>query len=105
MFRPAIGLPPGLMIGIGAFLVCYGTFAFWLGTNPNVRLVWLVIVGNLLWVADSVATLWLFPLTGVGTALVIAQAAAVLGFAVTQIIGVSGSARGTRPRPRHPVAP
>ena len=113
LIRPAVGFPQAFLIGIGAFLVCYGTFAFWLGTRPSPdrRLVLLVIVGNALWVADSVVALEWFPLNGWGVALTIAQALAVAGFIALQVIGLrrfnssaSGSGPGTRPRSPHPAA-
>ena len=108
--RPEIGLPESFLIGVGAFAVLYGVFAFTLGTRerPDRRLVQLVVVCNVLWVADSVATLFLHPVTVLGEVLVIAQALGVVGFIVLQVMGLRatyGSARGTRPRSQHPVAP
>ena len=108
LIRPEVGMPVGWQIGLGSFCVVYGVGVFFLGTRatPDRRIVLLVIIGNLVWAADSILTAELnwFPLTGTGVALVLAQGLAVLGFAVLQFIGLksAGSAtdRGTQPRSR-----
>ena len=107
LIRPEVGMPTGWQIGLGLFCVVYGVGVFALGTRtaPDRRIVLLIIIGNLVWAADSILTAELkwFPLTDVGVALVLAQGLAVLGFAVLQILGLRKSAasatdRGTRPR-------
>ncbi|MET9225064.1 hypothetical protein [Lentzea sp. NPDC003310] len=108
LIRPEVGMPVGWQIGLGSFCVVYGLGVFFLGTRavPDRRIVLLVIIGNVVWAADSVltATMDWFPLTGVGVALVLAQGLAVLGFAVLQFVGLrsAGSATvpGTQPRSR-----
>jgi hypothetical protein len=109
LIRPEVGMPVGWQIGLGLFCVVYGAGVFALGTRPvpDRRIVLLIIVGNLVWGLDSILTVALnwFPLTAVGTALVLAQGLAVIGFAVLQFIGLraapasaSANGRGTRPR-------
>jgi hypothetical protein len=58
-----------------------------------------VVATNLVWVADSVAlvaTAW-FPLTALGAAFVLAQAAAVFLFADLQFLGLRRARRAARP--------
>jgi hypothetical protein len=106
LIRPEIGMPVGWQIGLGSFCVVYGAGVFFLGTRatPDRRIVLLVIIGNVVWAADSILTAELawFPLTGIGVALVLAQGLAVLGFAVLQFVGLrregSATGRGTQPR-------
>jgi hypothetical protein len=108
LIRPEFGMPVGWQIGLGSFCVVYGVGVFFLGTRPTPdrRIVLMVIIGNLVWAADSILTAVLdwFPLTGIGVALVLAQGLAVLGFAVLQFIGLrsagSATGRGTQPRSR-----
>lgn len=107
LIRPEIGIPVGWQIAIGIFFVVYGTGVFFLGTRPapDRRAVLVIIIGNLVWGIDSVlvAELKWFPLTTAGVGVVLAQALAVIVFAVLQIIGLraaSATARGTRPRSR-----
>ena len=108
LIRPEVGMPVAWQVGLGSFCVVYGVGVFFLGTRavPDRRIVLLVIIGNVVWAADSVLTAttdW-FPLTGAGVALVLAQGLAVLGFAVLQLIGLrsagSATGRGTPPRSR-----
>jgi hypothetical protein len=106
LIRPEIGFPTGWMIGIGVFLVAYGLGVFSLGTrtNPDHRMVLLVIIGNIVWSMDSILTAELkwFPLTDIGVWLVLAQALAVIGFAALQFVGLrsarSANGHGTPQR-------
>jgi hypothetical protein len=87
-----LGIPTGWLVGLGAFLIAYAGGLLWLAARPHIpaALAWTVVVGNLIWVVDSAATVaagW-FPLTAVGTALVVAQAAAVVVFAELQYVGL-----------------
>ncbi len=111
LIRPEIGIPAGWLVGLGVFLLAYGAGVFFLGTRstPDRRMVLLVIIGNAVWAADSVLTAELkwFPLTGTGTLLVLAQALAVIGFAVLQAVGLrrAGSVTGHgTPRPSRSLA-
>ncbi|MBW4716563.1 hypothetical protein [Saccharothrix obliqua] len=85
-----LGLPRGLVVGLGAFLVAYGVGVFLLGVKPVRPLVGVVVVGNLVWVSDSFLTAFAgwFPVTGLGVLLIVAQAVAVLGFVVLQVLGL-----------------
>jgi len=89
-----LGLPRGLVIGLGAFLVAYGAGVFLLGTRPVRPLVGVVVIGNFVWVVDSFLTAFAgwFPVTGLGVFLIVAQAVAVLGFIVLQVIGLRRAA-------------
>ncbi|MEJ2871295.1 hypothetical protein WCD74_26295 [Actinomycetospora sp. OC33-EN08] len=83
-----LGLPPGLLLGVGVFLVVYalGLVALArLATVPR-PLTWVVVLGNTAWVLASVALVvgtW-SGLTAPGAAVVLAQAAAVAVFAELQ---------------------
>lgn len=81
-----------MLLGVGVFLVAYGAGVLFLGTRPvvNRMFVGVVVLGNLLWVVDSVFTAeagW-FPITTLGVVVVLAQAAAVAGFAALQVLGL-----------------
>lgn len=87
-----LGLPEALLEYTGVFLLGYAAFVAWLATRsrPVTALVWLVIVGNAIWVIDSLLLLasgWVGP-TWLGYAFVIAQALAVGVFAQLQFVGV-----------------
>ncbi|WP_447003931.1 hypothetical protein ACRAKI_30485 [Saccharothrix isguenensis] len=88
------GLPQGLVIGLGVFLLGYGAGVFILGLRPIRPLVAVVVVGNSVWVLDSFLTAFAgwFPVTGLGVLLIVAQALAVLGFITLQVLGLRRSA-------------
>ena len=87
-----LGTRRALLWPVGLFLVAYATLLWIMAvpasvSRPSVRI---VIAGNLLWVVASVAVVatgWL-ALTGLGVALVLAQAAAVALFANLQFLGL-----------------
>lgn len=88
-----LGLPQALLTGAGLFCVGYAAglvLVARLSVIPR-RLALAIVVGNAVWVA---ASLWL-PASGLvspttlGTAFVVAQAVAVLAFAVLQWIGLT----------------
>jgi hypothetical protein len=86
-----LGLPAGLLRGAGLALLPWVALTAWLGTRaePSRPLVWAVVGGNAIWVADSLVLLlsgWVAP-TALGVAFVLAQAAAVATFAVLQAMG------------------
>ena len=86
-----LGLPEALLTGAGAVLIPIGLFIAVIGTRatPPAALVWLVIVGNLGWVVESaIVAFGTAGITPLGTAFVLAQAAAVLGLAVLEYVGV-----------------
>jgi hypothetical protein len=87
-----LGTPPALTIAAGAFLVPYAAVLWLLAGRPRINpaAVWVVIVGNLGLVAASVAITLTgtFPFTGLGIAFVLAQAAAVVGVADLEYLGL-----------------
>jgi hypothetical protein len=86
------GTPPALTVSTGAFLVLYAAGLWLLATRPRIHpaAVWIVILGNLGWVAASVAitVAETFPLTGLGVAFVLAQAVAVVALADLEYLGL-----------------
>lgn len=93
-----LGLPTSLLHGAGAFCIGYAALVAWMARRDALPawLVWLVVVGNAIWAADSLLLLasgWIAP-TGLGIAFVTAQAIAVAGFAAAQYVGLARSARG-----------
>ncbi|MFI9554774.1 hypothetical protein [Nonomuraea endophytica] len=92
VFGGMFGLPAALLYPIGVFLAAFGAALLVLGARPVISkaAVGVVMAVNVLWVLASVEALiagW-FPLTALGTALVIAQAAAVAGFTALQYAGL-----------------
>jgi hypothetical protein len=82
-----LGLPSGLTLGTGLFLLAYAGFVWFVaGRRPLRRGGVLTVIGlNLLWVADSVVYAGSAAgLTPLGVAFTLVQAAAVLGFAVLE---------------------
>lgn len=86
------GIPLGFQTGLGVFLVVYAVGVFVLGSRPVPArgMTWAVIALNAVYALDCViavvADLW--PLTGVGVAMMLAQAVVVLGFAAVQYVGL-----------------
>ena len=91
---PLFGLPEGLVRGAGLALLPLAAFIFWLATRPIPPrpLVWVVILGNLGWTAESFLTLGQSDATALGTAFVSAQAVAVLGLACLEYVGLRRAA-------------
>ena len=87
---PLFGLPEGLVRGAGLALLPLAAFIFWLATRPYPPrlLVWVVIIGNLGWTAESLLTLGQSYASALGTAFVAAQAMAVLGLAGLEYVGI-----------------
>jgi hypothetical protein len=84
------GLRAGALVAVGVFLLGYAAAVGVIGTRPRVSVpaVWVVIVGNAAWTAASAVVALGESLTGLGVALVVAQAAAVALFVVLQYLGV-----------------
>jgi hypothetical protein len=87
-----LGLPAGLLRGVGVFLVAYGAGVWAVGTRPTISAgaVAAVVAGNLLWVTGSLAVAilgWGTPTTS-GTAWIVLQAAVVGIFAALQWKGI-----------------
>ncbi|MEV6864131.1 hypothetical protein AB0M44_24380 [Streptosporangium subroseum] len=96
IFGEMFGLPAAFLYPIGAFLVAWAAALFFLASRPTVSkvAVGVVMAVNIAWAAASAELLiagW-FPLTGLGTALMIAQAVAVAGFAGLQFAGLRKTA-------------
>ena len=89
------GLPEMLLRIAGLVLLPYAAFIGWLGLREQIQkpIAWAVVLGNALWVVDSLLLLvsgWVSP-TSAGYAFVIAQALVVLMYAEFQIVGLRRS--------------
>ena len=89
------GLPDMLLRIAGLVLLPYAAFIGWLGLREQIQkpIAWAVVLGNALWVVDSLLLLvsgWVSP-TSAGYAFVIAQALVVLMYAEFQIVGLRRS--------------
>ena len=84
------GLPVDLVRTAGLLLLPLAAFIGWLASRPAPPplLVWIVIVGNLGWTAESFALLAGYAPTPLGTAFVALQALAVLGLAGLEFVGL-----------------
>jgi len=90
MLAPLLGLPEALVRIAGLLLLPLGAFIGWLASRPAPppALVWVVILGNVGWTAESFILLGQSQTTALGTAFVAAQAAAVLGLAALEYLGL-----------------
>jgi ABC-type multidrug transport system permease subunit len=92
LLSPLLGLSEGLIRGAGFALLPLALFIGWLATRPSPPRagVWIVIVGNLAWTAESFLVIGQAApaITAVGTAFVAAQALAVLGLAALEYVGL-----------------
>ena len=87
-----LGLPTGMLVGVGAALIVYGALVLRLATRPAMprAAVVAVIAANVLWVVDSLLALaldWFTPTTA-GQVLIAAQAVLVAGLAALQYVGL-----------------
>jgi hypothetical protein len=83
-----LGLPGGLLLGVGVFLVVYAVGLVVLAARPAIprSATWVVVLGNSAWVLASLGLAvgaW-EQLTVLGAVVVLAQAAAVAVFADLQ---------------------
>ncbi|MBM6578847.1 hypothetical protein ILT44_01535 [Microvirga sp. BT689] len=90
-----LGLPEMLLRIAGVALLPYAGFIGWLGVREEIQkpIAWAVVLGNALWVADSILLLasgWVSP-TSAGYAFVVAQAIVVLMYAEFQYVGLRRS--------------
>ena len=87
---PLFGLPEPLVRNAGLLLLPLAAFIGWLASRPAPPrvLVWVVILGNLGWTAESFAVLAQQQATAPGAAFVSAQALAVLGLAALEYVGL-----------------
>jgi hypothetical protein len=90
-----LGLPTDLLRGAGLALLPWAALVGWLATRPTMmrRAVAAVIGLNVLWALDGIVVLaaGLVAPTGLGAAVVIAQAVVVLGLAEAQWLGLRRS--------------
>jgi hypothetical protein len=95
MLEPLLGVPATLLASTGVGFVPLGLFILWLGTRREAlaALVYLLIAGNLAWVALTLAVASSLPgITGAGTAFIGAQALAVLAITILEYRGARESA-------------
>lgn len=93
------GMAPALAVPAGVFLLPYAAWVWYVATRPRLSTVavWTVVILNLVWVVDSaLLAAGSSSLTALGTAFVVAQALAVLGFAVLQYTGLRGPRTAAR---------
>ena len=92
------GLPAGLLLGTGVFLLAYAALAAAMAmrATPPRTLIGLVVAGNFGWAAACAALLasGLFAVTALGMAWVIAQAATVVLLAEAQWMGLRATRVG-----------
>jgi hypothetical protein len=87
-----LGLPTGVLMAVGAFLIVYAALVLRLATRPAMPrpAVVAVIAANAVWVVDSLLALaldWFTPTT-VGQILIAVQAVLVAGLAALQYTGL-----------------
>lgn len=90
----AFGLPVELLIGSSALLGAWSAALFWLASGATVAraVVVAVVLANLLWSGGCLALAALAPpRTALGVAVLILQAAGVVGFAAAQAVGLRQS--------------
>ena len=88
------GLSEPLLAGAGYLLIPLGLFIGWLATRSAApaALVWLVIVGNLVWTLESlIVAFTVAGVTGLGSLFVAGQGAAVLALAGLEYVGLQRS--------------
>ena len=86
--------PPALVAAVGAGLVVYAASLFWTARRPIPgAAAWAAVILDFGWVLGSVALVELGILTNPGTGLVVLVAAAVLAFAVLQLVGLRQTPR------------
>jgi hypothetical protein len=89
---PLLGLPQPLIRAAGLLLLPLAAFIAWLASRPAPPrgLVWVVILGNIGWTAESFVLVGQSQpaITAIGTAFVSAQGLAVLGLAALEYVGI-----------------
>ena len=89
--EPLFGIDRAIIGGAGMALIPIGLFILWLGSRTGAHpvVVWAVILGNLLWSAESLIFVSSTPgISALGIAFVTAQAATVAGLALLEWIGL-----------------
>ena len=98
-----LGIGTGVLRGSGAFLLAYAAGLLALAALRSLPrpLALTVVVGNVGWaLATAYLGLVVHDLPGLGTAVVLGQAVAVLGFADLQWLGLRRAGRGSVPARR-----
>lgn len=85
-----LGLPAWLLREAGIVLVPWTALLLWIARahRPSRTAVTAIALVNAAWVLGSVAVLGMFEPTAFGVAFVLAQAVAVCGFVVLQVMGM-----------------
>lgn len=97
MLDDLLGIPLALLVPVGLFLVAYAVAIWIVAIRRRVSrpAVWVAVAINLVYVVDCVVVVlagW-FPLTALGTAFILFQAAAVTLFAAAQLYALRKVAR------------
>jgi hypothetical protein len=85
-----LGIAAPILFGAGLFLLPVALFIAFVAGRPVLRpgLVWLVVAGNLLWVAESFVLMATTPsITMLGQAFVAVQAVMVAGLSLLEAMG------------------
>ena len=87
------GLPSGLLLGTGLFLVGYVTLLIILAKRASVwsSMIWLVIAGNLAWAVGALAVAAALQVALLGEAFAAVHAIAVATFAYLEYRGLGAS--------------
>lgn len=91
-----LGPPVPLLLGLGVFLACYTVVIVLVGRARPIPTMgaWFAIVANLAWTTASLIVVFAADwLTTAGRVWGVLQALAVLGFAVTQVVGLRKARR------------
>lgn len=91
-----LAMPAEFLRGAGAVLLPFAGFVLWAATCQPIqaKAVWIIVGLNAVWIIESVALLfgnWIAP-NGLGTAVVLGQAAAIAVIAELEIIGLRSRA-------------
>jgi hypothetical protein len=98
---PLFGLADGLVFWAGAALLPVGAFILAVASRRDVMplFVWAIILGNVLWVVESlIVAADTAGITALGTAFVVAQAAAVAVLTALETAGVLRGQTASRSR-------
>lgn len=95
LLAPLLGLPPALLFWAGVALVPVVAFLLAMARRASVPRSWLreIVLVNWAWVAASLGILAFAPIApnALGVAFILAQAAAVAGFAVLEGLALRGA--------------
>lgn len=95
VLQPLLGLPQALLTDAGLLLFPFAALVIFTATRTPLprALVWVIVISNALWAADSIMLLlssWVAP-TALGKAFVVAQALVVALFAEMEYFGLRRS--------------